>query len=131
MSDNPSPIQHPNNRRLVYIGGTTVACALSWLAAIGTAPTSAAQDMPFEIFMVFLTAAGSLTVVSVYLGISYANLKACTDNQRSIATAIGALAAEQEQENQRLTQLAERMGRIDPWAIYTAVYEDLLKHGNN
>lgn len=131
MSNNPSPIQNPSSRRLAYIGGATVACVLAWMAAIGTAPTSAAADMPFEIFATLLAAAVVLTLIAVILGVAYTNLKTCIDNQRCIVSAIGALAAEQEQENERLNQLSEKMGRIDPWTIYTAVYEDLLKDRNN
>lgn len=109
----------PDSRRLAYIGGATVACGISWLAAIGTA----GADIPHEMFLVLLGSACVLSIVAVILGVAYINQKACAHNQESILIAIGAMAAEQEQHGQKLA-------KIDPWTIYTAVYEDLLKDRN-
>lgn len=130
----PSPtvsINTPGQGRLFYIGATSCAAGLTWIAAIVSAPTRASADMPLEIFLCLLAAAVALSLAALQLGISYTTQRINSDNQRSIAIAIGQLAAEQESESEKLNHLGEHLDKISPWTIYTAVYEDLLKRGNN
>jgi hypothetical protein len=115
----PPQLKSPSSARLFYIGGTATVALFLWIATIAVAGITESGDVPHVIFQLMFTGAATTTVVAVLLGISHHDQQVVAHNQAVLVEAIGQLARNVE-------QLAARVERIDPMAIYAAVAGDLL-----
>jgi hypothetical protein len=120
--DTSITINDPPAHRLALVGGLTAGAILAWLAAFASVPTTASGDAPREVVLCLLAAALAFTGAAVHLGVAYQDRRVTAENQRSVAIAVGALAAEVE-------QLAQQVKKIDQWGVYATGYEDALKDG--
>jgi hypothetical protein len=116
----PTPtISGPRTNQLVLVGLSAGAAAMSWIACIGAYLAYIHLQMPREVGSILLAVAVTASLFCGQLWHAYSTMKAEARNGAAIAEALGQLAAEME-------QLSEKVGRIDPLEIYTAVASDLL-----
>lgn len=113
-------IDEPSPFRLLMVGGLIAGAILTWGGAFASVPTTASGDAPREVVLCLLAAALAFTGAAVQLGTSYAAQRANAENHRSVAIALGALAAEVE-------QLSAKVEKIDQWGVYATGYEDAIK----
>lgn len=118
MSQSTPQIPDPSTARIASIGGAAAVSAFLWIAAIMVAQL-VPHDVPEALWQLMLAWAATFTMVAVILGITYALQRAVCRNQRAIVTAIGELAAQQE-------QISAKIDTADRWEIYTKAASDLL-----